>query len=629
MKKILVAILAVMMVLVFVSGALAIGKALAEGEGSEPTALTVGITSRLSGHFFTDKWGANSADIDVRELIHGLNTVAWEQNGNHVLNETVVRELSARLDARTGDKTYRISFNDGLQYNEGTPINAYDYAFSVLLLSSPQFNALGGSPTGMGYFKGYGDYQQGQPFSGVRIIDELTLELTLDGQALPYFYEIALLNMPPYPIHVIAPDCTVKDDGNGAYIAGAYSAELLEFTILDKEAGYLFKPYVTAGAYRFLSFDPETQVAKFERNELFAGDFERVKPTIDEVTVVFADPETALQDVLEGKLDLVNKVSDGAVISEGMSMAEADELSMQNYLRTGMSFISFACEMGPSRSVNVRKAVARCVDVNAVNAEFTRGFGMPVYGYYGMGQWMAMDNQEAMEEYATALDPIAAIGLLKDDGWVLDENGLPYDEAGGGVRYRLNEMNELEKLSLKWAQAEATAISGLLTREISAQAEMAGIELIITKMPFEQLLKHYYRQTNREYHMFSLATNFNLAFDPYETYHTGDEYQGESNKTGLLDEELMTLALAMRQTEVGDNEAYTRKWLEFQARWNEMQPMVPLYSNIYFDFFRPDLQEYYANAYVSWATAIVHAYIGEPALDDSWMDGVAVTDGDI
>ena len=40
--------------------------ALGEQEAVE---ITVGSTNQMSGHFFTDMWGNNTADIDVRALL--------------------------------------------------------------------------------------------------------------------------------------------------------------------------------------------------------------------------------------------------------------------------------------------------------------------------------------------------------------------------------------------------------------------------------------------------------------------------------------------------------------------------------------------------------------------------------
>ncbi len=638
--------------IVFILSLSGIGPALAEGKASMP--LTVGVTTRMSGAFFTSKWGINAADIDLRELIHGHNTISWERNGDYAIDETVVLDLDAFVDGK--DKTFRISMNQNLAYSNGSPITAWDYAFCALLLSSAEFAALGGEPTELSWFKGYEAFRQGEAFSGVHVVDDYTLELTVDGRYLPYFYEIILLNLTPYPIAVLAPGCVVKDDGQGVYIDGTFTdaqeklaamredgtlqytdeafltglmrkieeggpdaypqglfcEELLRETILSEASGYLFHPVIAAGPYVMESFDKEKQTARFVKNPHYAGNFQKVVPQIDQLTVVYADPSSALDRIENGTLDLVNKISDGGIIADGTQRMREERVRAVNYLRTGMNFISFACEEGPTQSANVRKAIAHCVDKNGVMTEFTQGFGQAVYGYYGTGQWMAQELQNELQAYETPLDLDEAIRLLEAEGWALNEEGQPYDREVGGVRWRSREDGTLEKLALKWAQPEETTMSALLEEAMLSNLKAVGVEAQIVRLPFEEVLAHYYRQTDREYQMMSLATNFNLAFDPYYTFHIADEFQGVSNKTGLADEQLMNLALSMRQTEVMDKEGYLEKWLKFQDRFCEMQPLVPLFSNVYFDFYRTDLQEYRSNAYFSWATAIVYAYIGEP-----------------
>jgi len=592
-------------------------------ETMEPMSLTVGVTTKMSGFFFTGKWGVNSADVDLRELIHGYNTISWEASGDYAVDTTVVRQLDAYEEH--GNKRYRITLNEGLAYNDGSPVTAWDYAFSALLLSSAEFAALGGAPTEMSWLWGYDAFLEGEPFAGVRVIDDRTMDLTIDGRYLPYFYEIMLLNITPYPIGLLAPGCEVKDDGAGAYVQGAFTEELLRATVLDEETGYLHHPSIAAGPYVLESFDGEEQIASFTKNPFYAGNFEGIVPQIDRITVVYANPQTALDDIASGRIDLVNKVSDGTVIEDGVNRVWDEQIRMVNYLRTGMSFISFACEMGPSQSVNVRKAIARCVNKDEVGMAFAQDYGMPVYAYYGLGQWMAQENFDALAAFETPIDLDAAVRWLAEDGWVLDKDGEPYDMETGGVRYREDEEGVLEKLSLKWAQPEETALSDMLVEAMGMNLEAIGVEVEIVKLPFDELLARYYRQMDREYHMFTLSTNFNLAFDPYYAFHTGEEFQGESNKTGLQDEEIMNLALAMRQTQVQDSETYVERWLAFQARFCELQPMVPLFSSVYFDFFRTDLQQYFSNAYFSWATAIVYAYIGEaPAVEEMEMEEIEV-----
>ena len=66
LKKLITLLLAVALLLP--------GAALSDyGENFQPgTHITVGSVSRLPGNVFTEMWGNNTADLDIRELLHGL-----------------------------------------------------------------------------------------------------------------------------------------------------------------------------------------------------------------------------------------------------------------------------------------------------------------------------------------------------------------------------------------------------------------------------------------------------------------------------------------------------------------------------------------------------------------------------
>ena len=67
----------------------------------------------------------------------------------------------------------------------------------------------------------------------------------------------------------------------------------------------------------------------------------------------------------------------------------------------------------------------------------------------------------------------------------------------------------------------------------------------------------------------------------------------------------------MRETDPQDVYDYVSKWISFQERYNEVLPTIPIYSNIYFDFYTPQLQNYFITAHVTWSQAILEAYFGE------------------
>jgi peptide/nickel transport system substrate-binding protein len=576
--------------------------------------LIVGSTTQMSGSFFTGMWGNNTADIDVRGLLHDYQTIAWTSTGIYTVNSTAVSNLAVTATA-DGGRQYLFTLNNDLRYSDGTAVTAKDYVFSVLLQSSPQAAEIGGNITSQSHFVGYEAYAGGQSavFSGVRLLGEYSFSLRVGGEFLPYYYELAFANVTPYPLAVIAPGCDVADDGNGAYITGGFTAELLKGTILDPVTGYLSHPAVTTGAYKLTSYDAAARVAEFEINGNYKGNYEGQKPSIAKLTFREVKNDTMLDELANGTVGLINKVSSGEVIAKGQAMALAQQANMINYLRTGLSFIAFATEQGPAQSVKLRQAVAHSVDVQALCDEFLLGNGVPVYGYYGYGQWMIAPLQARLEELNLYKpDTDAAAALLAEDGWNVNKDGNAYDAAADTQRYRLSN-GVLEPLTLKMAIPGDNAAANIVVKMLKGSFEKIGAVLEVTEMETNELLAHYYRQTDRVYDMFFLATNFTYIFDPYYTYNTADEYQGAMNTSGLRDEQLMNLAKDLRETESNDMQGYLDKWMNFQLYWAQVLPCVPLYSNMYFDISRVDLNNYFANNYWSWSVAILYATLGAPA----------------
>ena len=63
--------------------------------------------------------------------------------------------------------------------------------------------------------------------------------------------------------------------------------------------------------------------------------------------------------------------------------------------------------------------------------------------------------------------------------------------------------------------------------------------------------------------------------------------------------------------EPGDILSYLKNWLDFQKRINETLPILPVYSNVYFDFYTNTLHDYAVGARSTWAQAIVPTYLAE------------------
>ncbi len=735
----------------------------AEEVGTEeyPDELRVGHPTIMKGDFFTEMFGNDTADIDVRALIHGYNLVNWDQNqGVYLIDESVVERCDI-FSNDVGDKFYYLVLYDDLCYSDGTPITAWDYAFSLLLMMAPEIEQIGGKVYRAEHILGYDEYVTGvnSYLEGVGVIDDHQLVIALDHEFLPYFFETGLLLCVPYPISVIAPGCRVLSDGAedmgdgygmGVYIANSdpdaedpvFTAELLEKTILDPETGYNSHPSVTSGPYTLTEYDGVT--AHFEINPYFKGawvystlpddfyyDIENysgsgskvgsisgpnfiqvdrldddgnedpmylVKPTIEKISFTVADMDTLGEDLASGKFHLVNKVVYGPAIDAGLgrdeqaevwddqeedpgeeefdeeaaeedaagedeeefSEAEEEEGSVQSdyYPRIGLAFMTFDFERPAVHSQSVRQAIAWCMDREALTRAYCGDYGVVVNGYFGIEQWeylictgrldypinfvgdqthtdedmkkwgkhknmyalteKELDEMTAAWEMLTldnlveyTVDTDEANALLDADGWVLNREGGKYDPEKDDVRCKIID-GETVALDLSLMYPEGNHIVDTMQENFIDNLNACGIRLTLVPTPMQELLASYYREAERTTDMIYLATNFHVVVDPSITYST-DRTANHLiwNNTYSDDEDLYWRAVNMRRTDPEDVYDYVAKWISFQERYNEVLPAIPIYSNVYFDFFSNMLQNYHITGHVTWSQAILQAYFGE------------------
>lgn len=616
MKRIMACFLALVLAFCTV-GAMAAGR---------ENKLVVGSTTALSGNFFSPAFGSNTSDLDVQTLLHGYHLAKWNgDEGSYVLNDRVVTSLVKTEDSQ-GNRTYTLTLCEDLRYSDGTPITARDYAFSILLNASAQMAEIGGAADGGACLLGAADYKDGaKALKGVRVLNDSHLAITVSAEYRPFFYELGLLDYAPYPISVIAPGCQVKDDGEGAYIDGAFTADVLRGTMLDAQTGYVTHPSVVSGMYTLVSYDGAQAEFELNRNYKLAK-----RDTVPIKRIVFktVSNDTMIDELKNGTVDLLTKVTSASAVEQGNKLPYA--YAKVSYPRTGLSMISFCCESSAVSSQAVRQAIAYCTDRDAIVSSYVGANGQRVDGYYGVGQWVyqlvsgkmaapvarvsnaASDEEKAaynatmadwnslsLANVATyALNLYAAKALLDQDGWALNADG---------IREKLVD-DQTVQLKLSLVYPEGNTIADALQAHMVENLAQVGIELTLQAKPMAELLKLYYRQEARDCDMIYLATNFSVCFDPSATFSPDDAAQGVSNRTAIADEELYQLAKDMSSTVPGDLLGYCRKWIAFQERYAEILPAIPVYSNNYNDYYTKRLKSFKVSERVSWAEAIEDAY---------------------
>ncbi len=594
--------------------------------------IIYGSTTELSGDLGNAWWTNNAADKMLRDLIDDYDVIVTNQGGEFVENKSVVKEIKSE-ENEDGTKTYTVTINQGLVYNNGDPITAADYvAYELVALSPAAKEALAKASAEI--IVGGQAYQDGEVnyISGLHLLDEYTYSITISADYLPYYFDVTYASLRPIALkqYASAP-LTVKDDGEGAYLDGGE----LKADEIDA-ARWIYTNRISAGPYSLVEFDQANLTATVKINPNYAGNFEGQKPSVETILIVKANQDTMMDALKTGAIDFLSTLTDGNEVNAALDLEETGEFVTTNYERNGYGKLMFQCDFGPTQFKSVRHAVAYLLDRNEFANQFCQGFGSVVDGPYGLSMWMYQESKaelaERLNSYSYSLD--SAIKELEDDGWVLDAEGNPYVS---GIRYKevtaeqagdykhnvtLADGRILMPLIIEWSSSEGNSVSELLAVMLAngEQTAKAGMQINQNIMSFSDLLNYMYRDSSegeqygvKTYGMYNLATNFTAAYDMSFNYALeGTPYWDMGYNTNFTDsKELDDLSMKMVYgVEPGDTEGYRKIWVDFIDEWNEYLPEVPLYSNVYYDVMSAKIHNLECNALWDFQQAVVYATIG-------------------
>ena len=588
-----------------------------EGEEEEyANQVIVGNTTELSGDWIP-YWQNNAADYDVYNLITGLGTVTTTFDGEYIVDPVVVanHEVTENED---GTKTYTWTINDGLVYNDGTPITAKDYVTSIAFWSSNVVGEAGASNTYGQYLVGWNEFSKGESnvFKGVRLIDEMTFSVTIADKYVPYFYELAMASAAPTKLSFWTDDTVeIKDDGEGVYFSDNFTLEAFEARF-NEARREVERP--ATGPYYLKSYDEASKTAVLEINEKYPGDYQGQKPSIETVIIKKVESATSMDELRTGSVDVLTAMGSGDEINAGLDLVDEGGFTYASYPRAGYGKLQFACDVGPTQFPEVRQAIAHLLDRNEFAKTFTGGFGSVVNGPYGEAMWFYQETKadlnQKLNQYAYSLD--AAVELLEEGGWVYDAEGNEYTE---GIRHKKMEDGTYMPLVIEWASSENNPVSELLVVMLQENEDVAaaGIQINQTTMTFTELLNWLYRDGSEDakyavptYHMFNLASGYTPRYDLTNTYTTDPDLIAQGLNTNfIIDEELASLAADMVLVDPTDRDEFKAKFVDFIVKWNSLLPDVPLYSNEYHDFFNEKIENWKVNDIVELVDVILYANV--------------------
>lgn len=644
MKKFLALLLAVVMVLTMV--ACGEGKKKADGQ------VVIGTSTEASGDWAYSAFvrNPNATDNAVVKLTDDMSTIESDQHGDYVINKTVVKSYE-RIEEENGNVTFKFVINDGLKFNNGEAVTAQNFVAWTMFLVSPAGKEMGVVSATYNMLPGGLAYRNGETnvLSAVRLYDEKTFSITIaktgeDGETnyLPFYYDLTYAGMQAVNLtYWFGEGWSVKDDGEGVYFVNADGKEFTAETVGETvEAGrFATGNRVTAGPYNLVSFDQSSREIVLEVNENYNGNFEGQKPGIQKLVIVKTSDDTVMDMISTGQIQIYSQIADGDQVNAVLDLIEAGTIdsSPSQYDRAGYGYFGFACDLGPAQFTEFRQAVAYLLNRVEFAQTFCQGWGSVVHGPYCTAFTMTAKTDIDKKVNHYDYNPEKAVELLKQAGFVYNADGSDYVDGSGEVRYAkvteeqakyyesfnkvLADGTILMPATLNWASSEGNSVSALLTTMLASSdaTKAAGVSIVKTEMTFPSLLSYMYRQEMNgavgdfsvpTYNMFNLATGYNGGvYDESYNWTTDPEYIEQGyNVQHLYDKELDKLSMDMVYgVEPGDEATYLSLWEKYIIRWNELLPMVPLYSNIYVSVYPNTIDNYAEDSFWGFERAILYA----------------------
>jgi len=209
--------------------------------------------------------------------------------------------------------------------------------------------------------------------------------------------------------------------------------------------------------------------------------------------------------------------------------------------------------------------------------------------------WQARGSEVLAALRPIALSVDSANEFLDQTEWIFEEDGeTPFDPERAnaqGTYLRHNADGE----PLVWRNGAASPPVGrAIETETVSNAAMAGMQFLNEDANWDLLipaLDNPWEMSEEEllhYQSYSMGTGFLPVFDPYFTWHS--DWNGTSGNPAFNDAQLDDAMVRLRRTDPDDFNGFLDAWVDFVIRFNETLPALPLYNNMWMDFYNPRVQ---------------------------------------
>ena len=288
---------------------------------------------------------------------------------------------------------YTVKLREGVKWHDGTPFTAEDVRYTYWMHANPKLQPLGWIYNGQ-TVKDYVNFNQGKAddITGIKVIDDLTLEITLDSPdaSLPRTF-LTYGQIPILPKHKVE--------------------ALPEETRFNNQDPYWYTNPVGTGPYKFVQY-VEDQYIEYARNDDYWGG--KVGP--EKLFMKIMGPEVAMIALEKGELDYMYPTN----LSEVKRLATNPNIELVEAKNQGQFFgliPNYMTMDGAWRDPKIKQALLKSVDRQAYVNTILQGYGAvrnspmdgTAYACPTMIDW--------------SYDPVEADKLWTEAGWPKEKRG--------------------------------------------------------------------------------------------------------------------------------------------------------------------------------------------------------------
>jgi peptide/nickel transport system substrate-binding protein len=501
---------------------------------------------------------------------HGINPYVTSDAGASAMADRVFQKLlgqdflttelypvlaEARPLVSDDHLTYTFTLKQGITFSDGKPLTANDVVFSFKAIANP---LIADAAALRNYYESVKDVVATTP---------TTVVITMSQ---PYFLaEYFLGSLWIMPKHVLDP----KGLTDKYTFAETKSIDAAQANPAMKEFADWYgseevrrdpKLNIGSGPYAYEEWKTGESVTLRRNDAFWAKGKDAWNPAYADKLVykVINDRNSAVVALKNAEIDFMEYVPP-TKYTEEIDTVATPHLRKYPFQTQAYSYIGFNMARPILSDVSVRKAIAHCVDRDALIKQLVRGLATtvnsPIY----------QDRPEYDKSLPNiAYDPNTAKSLLAQAGWA-DANGDGVlDKAINGkntpltVTMLINAGNELR---------EALAVN------LSEELRKIGIKMEIRKLEWSVF------QENQKARQFDLYIggwiNDPIPSDPYQIWHSSQAKNRGSNYVSFMNPRVDQL-LEMNRVEF-DEQKRTAYMKEFQQIIAREQPYVFLWSPLY------------------------------------------------